>query len=150
MGFFSKMFGKKVNEGKAEMAKVQNRDLMQAIVGGALLVAYADGECEDADLAKLDKTISALPELQHFGSEISDTINTFRQQFDTGFRIGRQKAMKEIEDLKASPDEKMLCFNVMVTIAESDGEIEPEEVRVLKEVASMLGINLRDFGLDNA
>lgn len=150
MGFFGKMFGKKVNEGKAEMAKVQNRDLMQAIVGGAMLVAYADGECEDAEMAKLDKTISALPELQHFGSEISETINTFRQQFDTGFRIGRQKAMKEIEDLKASPDEKMLCFNVMVTIAESDGEIEPEEIKVLKEVASMLGINLRDFGLDNA
>lgn len=150
MGFFGKMFGKKVNEGKAEMSKVQNRDLMQAIVGGAMLVAYADGECEDAEMAKLDKTISALPELQHFGSEIRETISTFRQQFETGFRIGRQKAMKEIEDLKASPDEKMLCFNVMVTIAESDGEIEPEEVKVLKEVASMLGINLRDFGLDNA
>lgn len=38
MGFFSKMFGKKVQEGKAELAKVENRDLMQAIVGGALLV----------------------------------------------------------------------------------------------------------------
>ena len=150
MGFFSKMFGKKVQEGKAELAKVENRDLMQAIVGGALLVAYADGECEDAELAKLDKTINALPELQHFGSEISETINMFRMQFETGFRIGRQKAMKEIEDLKASPDEKLLCFNVMVTIAESDGEIEPEEVKVLKEVASMLGINLRDFGIENA
>lgn len=113
-------------------------------------MAYADGECEDAELAKLDKTINALPELQHFGSEISETINMFRMQFETGFRIGRQKAMKEIEDLKASPDEKLLCFNVMVTIAESDGEIEPEEVKVLKEVASMLGINLRDYGLENA
>lgn len=37
-----------------------------------------------------------------------------------------------------------------MTIAESDGEIEPEEVKVLKEVASMLGINLRDYGLENA
>ena len=150
MGFLGKMFGKNVQKGKAELAKVENRDLLQAIVGGALLVAYADGECEDAELAKLDKTINALPELQHFGSEISETINMFRMQFETGFRIGRQKAMKEIEDLKASPDEKLLCFNVMVTIAESDGEIEPEEVKVLKEVASMLGINLRDYGLENA
>lgn len=148
MGFLSKMFGKKVNEGKAEMAKVQNRDLMQAIVGGSLLIAYADGECEKEELEKLDKTISALPELQHFGSEIGNTINTFRQQFETGFRIGRQKAMKEIEDLKASPDEKFLCFNVMVTIAEADGEIEPEELKVLKDVAALLGINLRDYGLE--
>lgn len=84
MGFFSKMFGKNVQKGKAELAKVENRDLMQAIVGGALLVAYADGECEDAELAKLDKTINALPELQHFGSEISETINMFRMQLKPG------------------------------------------------------------------
>ena len=142
------MFGKKKQEVKQNLAKVENRDLMQAIVGGALWVAYADGECEDAELAKLDKTISALPELQHFGSEISDTINMFRMQFETGFRIGRQKAMKEIEELKASPDEKLLCFNVMVTIAESDGEIGPEETKVLKDVAALLGINLREFGLE--
>lgn len=150
MGFFGKMFGKKINEGKNELSKIENRDLMQAVVAGAMLVAYADGSCEDSELAKLDKTISALPELKHFGSEINETINTLRQQFDTGFRIGRQKALKEIEDLKASPDEKMLCFNVMTTIAESDGEIEPEEVKVLKDVATLLGINLRDYGLEDA
>lgn len=150
MGFFGNMFGKKKEEMKQSLAKVENRDLMQAIVGGAMLVAYADGECEESELSKLDKTINALPELQHFGSEISETINMFRQQFEVGFRIGRQKALKEIADLKVSPDEKMLCFNVMVTIAEADGEIEPEEKKVLMDVASTLGINLRDYGLENA
>lgn len=150
MGFFGNMFGKKKEEMKQSLAKVENRDLMQAIVGGAMLVAYADGECEESELSKLDKTINALPELQHFGSEISETINMFRQQFEVGFRIGRQKALKEIADLKGSPDEKMLCFNVMVTIVEADGEIEPEEKKVLMDVASTLGINLRDYGLENA
>ena len=147
MGLFT-MFGKKKQEVKQNLAKVENRDLMQAIVGGSMLVAHADGTCEESELSKLDKTISALPELQHFGSEISDTINRFRQQFEVGFRIGRQKALKEIEDLKASPDEKLLCFNVMVTIAEADGEIGPEETKVLKDVATLLGINLREFGLE--
>lgn len=38
MGFFSKMFGKKASEAKNEMTKIENRDLMQAIVGGAVVI----------------------------------------------------------------------------------------------------------------
>lgn len=148
MGFFSKMFSKKAGEAKAEMAKIENRDLMEAIVGGAMLVAYADGECEKEELEKLDKIVSSLPELKDFGSEISEIIGRFRGQLDAGFRIGRQTILNEINDIKGDDNDRERVFNVMLTIAEADGEVEPEEIKVLKEVGQRLGINLRDYGIE--
>lgn len=41
---FGKLFGKKVASAKVELKKVENRDLMEAIIGGCLLVSAADGE----------------------------------------------------------------------------------------------------------
>lgn len=148
MGFFSKMFGKKANEAKIEMTKIENRDLMEAIVGGCLLVAYADGECEDAELEKMDKIISSLPELKDFGSEISETIGRFRGQLEAGFRIGRQTILNEINDIKGDENDRIRVFNVMLTVAEADGEVEPEELKVLKEVGQRLGINLREYDIE--
>jgi len=148
MGFLSNFFGKKTAGVKQEMAKVENRDLMQAIVGGALLVAYADGECEEKELTKMEQIISALPELSHFGGEINETIGRFHSILESGFRLGKLKVLKEIEDIKGNSEDKELVFTVMLTIAESDGEVEPQEVAVLKEVGQRLGLNLRDYGID--
>lgn len=53
MGIFGSLFGKKAANVKQELHKVENRDLMEAIVAGSILVAYADGECEDAELKVL-------------------------------------------------------------------------------------------------
>lgn len=39
------MFKKKAAEARANLHKVENRDLMEAIVAGAVLVSYADGDC---------------------------------------------------------------------------------------------------------
>lgn len=148
MGFFSKMFGKKAAEAKANVHNIENRDLMQAIVGGCLLVAYADGSCEDEELKKMEQVITALPELKHFGNEIQETIGLFRSQLEAGFRIGRQKILKEISEIKGDDDERYLVFNTVITIVEADGEVSPEEVTVLKDVAQLLGISLREYGIE--
>ena len=79
MGFLGKMFGKNVQKGKAELAKVENRDLMQAIVGGALLVAYADGECEDAELAKLQGSLPADHEVDVLLPHLSTLVLQIRR-----------------------------------------------------------------------
>lgn len=148
MGIFGSLFKKKANGVKQELAKVENRDLMEAICAGSLLVAYADGDCEEEEIAKMEQVISSLPELKHFGGEISETIGRFHGILEAGFRLGKLKVLKELEDIKASDDDRQLVFNVMLTIAESDGEVEPAEIKVLKEVGQKLGINLREYELE--
>jgi tellurite resistance protein TerB len=55
------MFKKKTAAVKVELKKVENRDLMEAIVGGCLLVAAADGEIEKEETAKLDQLLRSIP-----------------------------------------------------------------------------------------
>lgn len=146
----SKLFGKKTAQAKAEVQKFNNRDLMEAIVGGSLLIAYADGELEDSELANLEAQIQANPSLDHFGPEIGKTINRFTAMFDAGFRIGKMKVLREIADIKNTPQEAEEVFVTMITIAEADGEIEPAELEILKEVGRVLGVSLKEYGLDAA
>ena len=100
---FGKLFKKKLNEGKAELKKVENRDLMEAIIGGSLLVAAADGNIDDGELMSLEKQVTANPSLEHFGAEIGKEINRFEKMLDAGFRIGKMKILREIADVKNTP-----------------------------------------------
>lgn len=149
MGFFGNLIGKKLADGKQELKKIENRDMMEAIVGGCLLVAAADGEISDDELLALDSQISANESLSHFGAEIGKVMNRFEAQLKTGFRIGKMKILREIGDIKSNPEEAEEVFVNMLTIAESDGEIDAGELAVLKEVGGKLGIRLADYGLES-
>lgn len=139
---------RKGQDAAANMKKLENKDLMEAIVGGCLLVAYADGDCSDEEILNLDGLIQSNPALSHFGSEITNTINTFEQQLKTGFRVGKLKIMREIKDIKNNPEDAEEVFINMITIAEADGEVDEKETAVLKEVGQALGQRLSDYGLE--
>ncbi|WP_252368329.1 tellurite resistance TerB family protein, partial [Escherichia coli] len=80
--------------------------------------------------------------LQDFrGGSISATIIG---QLDTNFKIGRRAALREIEDVKHDTREAEDVLDVAVAIAEADGEIEPEERKVLEEIAGVLGLRLEN------
>lgn len=144
MGFFSKkLFG-----AKASVKKLENRDLMQAIIGGCLLVAAADGEISKNESAQVDLQIRANKNLEHFGVEITKQVNLFTEQLQAGFRLGRMNIMREIRDIKNNPADAEEVFVNMLTVAEGDGNISPEEMKVLVEIGTELGLRMKDFGLD--
>ena len=95
--------GKKLFGAKRAVKKLENRDLMQAIVGGCLLVAAADGEISKNEAAQIDIQIRANKNLEHFGQEITATVNLFTEQLQAGFRLGRMNIMREIADIKNNP-----------------------------------------------
>lgn len=144
MGFFSKKFG----GAKASVKKLENRDLMQAIVGGCLLVAAADGEISKNESAQVDLQIRANKNLEHFGSEITTTVNLFTEQLQAGFRLGKMNIMREIADIKNSPMDAEEVFVNMLTVAEGDGDISEPEQKVLVEIGTLLGLRLKDFGIE--
>lgn len=145
---FGKMFGKKSSEAKEALKKIENRDLMQAICGAALLIAAADGEIESEETAKLEAIIRSLPALSHFGAEISQTVQRFTDQLNAGFLLGKTQIMREIRECKHSTQEAEDIFVVALTIAQADGEIDEKESAVMKQIARELGINPRDYGLE--
>ena len=137
---FSKLAGKLFRGAK----KVENRDLMEAIVGGGLLVAAADGDIEKEELSKLEKLISGNENLKHFGAEIGKTIRRFSDLLDGDFMVGRSKILREIRDISGNDDHvEDVVLNVLA-IAKADGEIEPEERKVIEEIARELGYRLSE------
>ena len=79
-----KLFGKKSNQARAVVAKLANRDLMEAVVYGSIYVAAADGDLEDSELAKVETILSNNPSLQGFGAELSNTIDRAKTDFKSG------------------------------------------------------------------
>ena len=144
---FGNFLKKKFGAAAIEVKKVENRDLMEAIVGGSLLVAASDGEITEDELVSLEKQISSNPSMAHFGAEIGKTIDRFEKMLEAGFRLGKMKILREIEDIKTDPEHSEEVFINMLTIAEADGEIDDKELGILKEVGGKLGIRLSDYGI---
>lgn len=145
---FGKLFGKKVGAARAEVKKVENRDLMQAVVGAMVLIAYADGECERSELDKIERLIAANDSLSHFGPEINNTMGRYVEFMEAGPRLGEMKIMREISDVKNDAKEAEEAFVLAITVAEADGEIEPAEIKMLAKIGRELGLRVQDFGIE--
>ena len=139
-----KLFGKKSGQARAAVSKLANRDLMEVVVYGSMYGAAADGELEESELSKIETILSNNPALQGFGAELSNTIDRAKTDFKSGARILRQNAEKELGDPAHAPAEALTVLNVMLTVAEADGEIEPQEMTALERSAKLLGLNLKD------
>lgn len=142
---FGKLFGKKVTVAKENLKRLENRDLMEAMVGGCLLITFADGDCEEAELLKMDEVLRTSKSLEGYGSELTDTINRFVARLKAGYIIGRAEILREINDVKGSQTEKEDVLLAMLTVAMSDGQIEPEEQKELTQVAQRLGLRIEDY-----
>lgn len=143
---FGKLFGKKGREARQAMAKLENRDLMQAIVYGSFYVAAADGDIEPAELDKIERLLRNEPKLSGFGTELNQCIDKAKSDFnDGGARIIRMNAERELSDVAHTPVDAETVLNMMLTVAEADGEIEAEETVVLERAAAKLNLRLKDY-----
>lgn len=142
---FKKKATQAFTQANAEVKKVENRDFMEAAIGVMVLVAAADGEIEPSELQKLQKTIETLPELQGFGSEIGKTIDKFTSYFELGFKMGKNRIMRELRDVKGSEQEKEDILSLGAVAAMADGELEPTEEAVLAEIAREFGLKLENY-----
>ena len=138
-------FGKKARAAKNEIKKFEKRDLMEATVGGCLLVAFADGDCEDSELKTIDSLLRTNKALEGFGHELTDTINRFTERLKAGYRVARVEILREIEQVKGDRQEAEDVLITMLTIAEADGEIEAAEQKELDNVAERLGLRISDY-----
>lgn len=142
----SRLFGKKSREARQAMAKLENRDLMQAAVYGVFYVAAADGEIEASEVEKIDRLLRNSPQLQGFGAELGNVIDRAKADFNEGgARIIRMNAERELADLAHDTTNAEVVINFMLTVAEADGEIEPAELVVLERAAAKMNLRIKDY-----
>ena len=140
------LFKKKAKIVQREVKNFEKRDLMQAAVGIALLVGWADGDLSVSEGDKIQKVLANNPALAGFGPEVTETFNKYNTMLkDAGFLIGRSQIMREIEDVKGDNREAEDVFLVGLTVALADGEVDEKELKVLSEVGMMLGLRLENY-----
>ena len=145
------MFGflKKVKGAGAELAKksvkAENKDLMEAMVCAAALIAYADGELEDEEVTKISQILDSSAALEAFGTEPAQFFDKQCAALEASYRMGRLTVMKEIEDVKGNKEEAEMVLIMAIEVAFADGEMEPDEDKELKVIASKLGLKLDEY-----
>ena len=143
MGFLGGMFAKRAAQAKEGMQRLENKDLMEAAVGIAVWVAFADGDFEDAEAKQLTDIIESNPSFEAFQRDIGHTVDKFVTLFrKSGKFIAAQKVEKELADIKGNDDQKQEVLLIAVTIAAADGQIEPEEEKVIRRAGKVLGLNV--------
>lgn len=141
-----KLFKKKATVVARNVAKFEKKDLMEATVGIAILVMYADGEASDVERAKTQKLLDNTPALANFGPEVSATYARYDSLLrDVGMMAGRIQIMREIKDCQGDQREMEDVLVAGLTVALADGEMDDKEEKILKEVASTFGLRLESF-----
>lgn len=122
------------------------KDFLEAVCAACALVSAADGELEDAEIAQTIKGIAANPALAGaFSSrEIEQTADQMCKRAQGG-RVGRAGLYKEIEDIASDKEMAETVLLTALDVADSDGQVEPEEKVVLGKIAEKLGLNLANY-----
>ncbi len=142
MGFLSKAFAK-VAKGKLNEYS-GNKDFLEAVCAASALVTAADGEIEDAEIlaavqaAKDNEGLSTA----YKTSDIEECMDKMLKRAKT--RSGQAALMRELDDV-ASKDRQIRedVFLAALDVSLSDGQIEPEEKKVLINIGSRLGVDAK-------
>ena len=116
-------------------------DALEAIAAAAALVAAADGEIEDEEVAQTvtalqsNATLSAAFTAAQIGAAVDKMLARAG-----GGRAGRMGLYKEIDDIATQPDVAETVLLVALDVADSDGEMEPAEKKVIDQIAQRLGM----------
>lgn len=141
------MFGRLFKNAK----KVANQNTLEAIIAATMLVAAADGTVERSEMDKLDKLLTSNENLNAFKpAEIRKLMQRYQTMLEADFLVGKQKMMKEISDISDNTEISEEVFLNALAISKADGEIEPEEAKVLQEIGRFLGINAQEYGIQAA
>lgn len=130
------------------VAKVSGRkDFLEAVCAASALIAIADGEIEEQEIKGVTKAVMANANLASFDTRTIELTaeNMFKRA--EGGRVGRMGLWKEIEDISSDIELAEIVFATALDIAESDGQIEEAEQKVLDQLAQRLHVDAKKFSV---
>lgn len=123
-----------------------NKDLLEAIAAGAMLVAYADGNASDDEILTANQLMKSNQTLLSGGYTATDIERCVDNMYDRAKagRSGRAGLYKEIDDVAKVPAHAEAVMWGVIDVADNGG-IDEAEMTVLKNIAQRLGQNLDKY-----
>ncbi|MDY0134085.1 MAG: tellurite resistance TerB family protein [Atribacterota bacterium] len=133
---------------QTEIGRFRNKELMEGIVAGCAIVAYADGFVSPEEKQKMVGFIKQSDALKVFEIEkVIETFNKYLTKFEFDFQIGKGEALASITRLKSKPDQGQLLVRVCMAIGAADGNFDPKERDAVIMICHELGLNPKNFEL---
>lgn len=132
---------------------VSDEKAMEAIIAAMCKVAYADGECQNEEVDKVNAMIQSHPLLKEFHNEPARLFDNYCDQMEASYIMG-SKAMdntiaKVLGDDTTSEVVLISAIEVAAASVETDEEeevsINKDEEKVLSEIAKKLDLRLGKY-----
>ncbi|MGG2462005.1 tellurite resistance TerB family protein [Streptomyces sp. RGM 3693] len=121
------------------------RDASMAICA---LVAAADGVVDPSERRRVAQLIATNEVLQNFPAEdLRLRFEGFLDKLAADFDFGKVALMQEIGKVKKKPVEARAVLQIGIVIGGADGDFDPTERAVVREVCFALGISPAEFDL---
>lgn len=139
------IFTKKAKRAAIKLNKLEHAPLAKAIVAAGILVANADDDISDDELQSLRNVIANNETLAPFVPETNDWISEYIDLIQGSKRTGKLEVMRVVEAVRTDRKAAENVMAAVLDIAEANGDISKEEMAVLEQIASTLGINLKSM-----
>ena len=124
-----------------ELKKYRSKDLMQAIVSSATLVAYADGEVSSEEKQKLLGYMRNSEQMSVFETDkVIETFNQYLGRFDFDATIATGEVLQKLAVFKNKPEAQLIA-RVCLAIANVDGKFDDSERKAMDRICLALGID---------
>ena len=134
-----------------EVHRAKNEHLMDGIVAGCALVAYADGWVTDEERIRMLGLIRGCEPIAAFGlDDVDTTFASMTAQFVRDQKAGEQAALEAVAKIKGAGRYPKLLVEACCAIAAADGGFDEEERLAAIRICKSLGLDPADFGLAEA
>lgn len=135
----------------AEVHEAQNEHLMEGIVAGCALVAYADGWVTEAEHDRMLGLIRGFAPIAVFGlDEVTATFDAMTARFAADHAAGEAAALAAVARVRGVQRYPALLVEACCAIAAADGGFDAEERAAAIHICEVLGLDPAVFNLAEA
>ncbi|MDZ4840633.1 MAG: TerB family tellurite resistance protein [Hyphomicrobium aestuarii] len=134
-----------------EIKQAQHEHLLEGIVAGCALVAYADGWVTDEEHDRMVNLIRGFEPIAVFGlDDVMATFETMTSWFASDQTSGEAAALEAVARVKGSAKYSALLIKTCCAIAAADGGFDAEERHAITRICQRLGLDPATFDMSDA
>jgi tellurite resistance protein TerB len=131
-----------------EVSKIKNKQFLESVLAGTVVVAYADGTVSSEEKTKLMGFIRNNELLSVYDTDVViNGFNKFMSKYEFDRGIGEMECLAVVGKLKGKEPEARLLVRVCCAISAADGDFDESEKKAVRSICSELGLNPADFDL---
>jgi tellurite resistance protein TerB len=146
LSMFKKAVSGAANDASTKLARRENKEVVEAVVYGCIMMAHADGTLGDDELANISLQLENNEIFNGFPpAELGAMIEKACSLYKMGKLMGDTKCMNQIKDVKKDPKNAEEVLVAVLTVAFADGDFSATERACAEKISLALGLRLKDY-----